>query len=87
MNTSLDVKRSNVLDRRKDWFGPNVETELHARAQRKALQQIEAEACQKGLFEQANTQAEELVEQILTAARYREIAIDTQSPAAGTCPL
>lgn len=86
VNTSLDIERSGILDRRKDFLGPDVATDLHDRAQREALQQIQAQACQKGLLDMANEQARELVETILTAARYEEIVVVAQSPDPSTCP-
>ncbi|OAB61879.1 hypothetical protein AY599_27490 [Leptolyngbya valderiana BDU 20041] len=83
----LDVERSEVLEHNRAWFAPNTETELYTQAQRQALQQIREEACQEGLLEKANQEAAAVVRNILEAARYDDITIETHSPNPQTCTL
>lgn len=81
----LDVERSGIIEHHRAWLAPNVETTLYTEVQRKALREIRQEACQEGLIEKANQEAEAIVRRVLEAANYEEIAIETQPAAAGTC--
>jgi Protein of unknown function (DUF4230) len=78
----LDVHKSSVLANYKRWFGPDVELELQQSAQREALKQITANACQQDLLTTTNANAKQLVEKILHTAGYQEVVVNTQ---AGTC--
>lgn len=74
----LDINSSNVVDRYKRWWGPNVESELQEEAQKKALNIIKAEACKSQILVTATDRAKVLVEQILTKAGYQQIIVETQ---------
>ncbi len=84
-NVGLNVQRSSVLANYKRWFGPNVELELQDQAQREALKQIRATACNQQLIDTTNTNAKQLVERILQTAGYQEVMIETQSPQTDNC--
>jgi Protein of unknown function (DUF4230) len=84
-NVGLNVQRSSVLANYKRWFGPNVELELQDQAQREALKQIRAAACNQQLIDMTNANAKQLVERILQTAGYQEVIIETQTPQPNTC--
>lgn len=86
IQSDLDVSRSGILEHHRAWLAPNVETTLYTQAQRKALRQIQQEACQEGLLQKANQEAIAILRQVLTAAEYEEISIQTQLDPAGDCP-
>ena len=85
LDASIDVGRSNVLDKHRNLLGPAVEADLQILAQREALSKIKAAACEKKLLDVANNQAKEVVKQILSTAGYKEIVFSTQAPKADSC--
>ncbi len=82
----LNINDSNVVAHYKNWFGPNVESELQEKAQKEALRKITAEACANHLLESASKTAKQLVEQVLRTAQYEEIIVETQFPDSSACP-
>lgn len=81
----LDVNNSSVVARYKNWWGPDVGTQLHEGAQKEALQKIRAEACGNNILEAANSNAKKLIENILTKAGYKEVTVKTQKPLSTAC--
>ena len=74
----LDVEKSGVLEEHRAWIAPNAETQLYAEAERVAVARMRSAACEGQLFDRAAEQAETLIRDILRAARYTEIGIETQ---------
>lgn len=83
----LDVERSGILEEHRAWIAPNAETQLYAEAERIAVARMRAVACQGDLFERAERQAETLLRDILRAARYTQISIETQPADRRRCQL
>lgn len=89
LDSKIDVNRSQVYDYDRGFLGlgPDTAPQLQMLAQQETLKKIVFNACEQGLLERANHQAERVVEQLLTTAGYKQVQVNTQSPLAGTCPL
>ena len=87
IETVLDVERSELLDHHRNWFGPNTEIDLQEKAQKDAIEKIRLEACENGILEAANKNAQEIVENILSVSGYTDIIIETQSPKTSYCHI
>jgi hypothetical protein len=86
-SVELDVKQSGVLEEQRAWIAPNVETQLYAEAERAAVDQMRQAVCRNDvLFDRASTQAATLLREILTAARYTDVTIDTTNGDRQGCP-
>lgn len=97
LDSKIDVSRSSVYtyDRGFLSLGPDVAPVLQTEAEQTALEQILASACAADLLKEANVQARQVVNQLLTTTnqpapdlseRSRQIAIQTQQPAPDACP-
>ncbi len=83
----LDVEQSNILEEQRAWIAPNVETQLYAEAERTAVQQMRQAVCGgDALFDRASSQASTLIREILTAARYTNVIIETMDGDRQGCP-
>jgi len=83
----LDVNKSGVLEEHRAWIAPNAETQLYAEAERIAVARMRSAACESELFDRAAEQAETLIRDILRAARYTEIGIETQPADRQSCQV
>ncbi|MFM7407001.1 MAG: DUF4230 domain-containing protein [Cuspidothrix sp.] len=84
--TVLEADKSQLLDNHKNWFGPNAEIELLDQAQKDALARIKLEACGDNIIDAANSNAKKIVENILSAAGYKDVTVITQEPQDSSCP-
>lgn len=84
---NLNVNRSSILANYRRWFGDKVDTELYDQAQKKALFKIREEACANHILEEANNNAEVLINNIFTKAGFKTIKIDTQAPQSNACSV
>lgn len=83
----LDVEQSNVLEEQRAWIAPNVETQLYAEAERVAVRQMRQAACGgDALFDRASSQASTLIREILIAARYTNVIVETMDGDRVGCP-
>ncbi|MEL7332743.1 MAG: DUF4230 domain-containing protein [Cyanobacteria bacterium J06560_2] len=87
LNTSIDVERSSVYDYSRGLFnlGPDRAPELQSLAQREAKVKIERAACEQGILDQANDRAALVVTQLLQAAGFTEVTIETTPSADTAC--
>jgi len=85
VQADLDVDESGILEHHRNWFAPNVEAQLYTEAQQTALLQIREQACQDGLLQKADQEAEMIVRNILQAAEYQEITIESQLARSPSC--
>ncbi len=84
-NISLDINNSRIVDQYNRWFAPNPGSELEDNAQKTALRQIVAEACNKQLLETANQNSKQIVENILRKVGYKQVIVETQAPKVNDC--
>jgi len=85
--TSLDINDSHTILKYRKGFGPGVEAELQAKAQKDALRLVKKEACLNNILETANSNAESLITNILSKAGYNSIEVKTQKPQKNACSL
>lgn len=83
LSTSLDVHQSRPLMVDRRWLAPAAGAELVDQAQKKAIGELEAVACD-GLLQQAGDRAEQLMEQLFNQAQLENIQVKVASP---TCSL
>lgn len=83
----LDVESSTIYDIRKSTFGPNDKAKLLQEAERQSLKAMNAAACSHGILNDASTQAESVVRQILSKAGYQDIQIDVKAPDRDICAV
>lgn len=88
LDSKVDVNRSKVYDYDRGFLGlgPDAAPELQDLAAQTTLQQIVAAACEQGVLQTANTQAQETLSQLLITAGYATSTIEVQPPAPETCP-
>lgn len=86
-DVSLNVNRSSILADYRNWFGAKAGAELYDKAQNQAIAKIKEEACANNILEQANSNAEVLINDILTKAGFQKIQIDTQTPESNACSI
>lgn len=79
LDSKLDVNRSYVYDFQQGILSPEA-PELQAEAERRALKQIIAGACQSGILGEANQRAELVITKLLSAMDFEEIKVRTQMP-------
>jgi len=75
----LDVDRSSILANYRRWFAPKPDPALQEQAERAAIAQIKAQACDAKILEIANRNAKQQIEHVLTTLDYHTIQIDTQT--------
>jgi hypothetical protein len=86
-HVNLDVDRSSTLANYRTYTAPKPGPEHYEQAQRKVMQSIRANACSSHILEAANANAEQQIRDILSAAKFEEIIIDTQLPDENSCTL
>lgn len=79
LNSSIDVNRSYVYDFQQGLLSPEA-SDLQSEAERQALDQIIAGACQTDILQQANRRAELAITGLLEAMEFDEITVTTQMP-------
>ena len=84
-STTIDVSRSSVYDYDRGFFGPDRAPQLQTLAQQEAKVKIERAACEQGILEQANDRAALTVTQLLQAAGFTEVTIETTPSADTAC--
>jgi hypothetical protein len=86
LDSKIDVHRSYVYDYQQGIFSPQA-PELQTEAERRALEQIIAGACQSDILEEANFRAELAITRLLSAMNLKDITVTTQmpEPAANPC--
>ena len=79
LDSKIDVNHSRVYDYNRGFLnlGPDVAPQLQTLAQRKTLVEIVNTACSEGILNRANTKAKETIAQILGAAGYQQVEINT----------
>lgn len=86
-SVDLDVEQSSILEEQRAWIAPNVETQLYAEAERTAVKQMRQAVCgEDALFDRASSQAATLIREILTAARYTNVIVETIDGDRQGCP-
>ncbi|MEL6552237.1 MAG: DUF4230 domain-containing protein [Cyanobacteria bacterium J06621_11] len=87
LDVKIDVDRSNVYDYSRGLFnlGPDRASELQTLAQREAKQKIRQAACEQGILNQANERADLVVTQLLQAAGFQEVIVETTPASDPTC--
>ena len=88
LDRKIDVDRSQVYDYDRGFLGlgPDAATELQELAEQKTLDQVVAAACSQGILQNANERAQLIVAQLLSTAGFANPSVETQQPAANTCP-
>lgn len=76
----LHINASRVVDDYTLWFGSNDKIHLLDKAQKESLKRITDKACNKKILEAANSNAKEIIYQILSKTKYKNIEILTQNP-------
>ena len=84
-NIALDISNSHIVDKYTRWIAPDAGAELEDNAQKTALRQIAAEACNKQLLETANKNSKQIVENILMKVGYKQVIVETQAPTVDVC--
>ncbi|NEO97664.1 MAG: DUF4230 domain-containing protein [Symploca sp. SIO2E9] len=87
LDSKIDVHRSQIYDYDRGFLGlgPDVGPQLHILAQQETLRKITAAACRDGLLEKANDRAQLVVTKLLNTSGYKQVIVETQPPAPGTC--
>lgn len=83
---SLDVTRSSTLANYRKWFGPKSGAAIYEEAQREVIAKIKQQACANQLLEVANSNAVQLIKNILSKVNFEEVVVETQAPARDVCP-
>lgn len=79
LDSKIDVNRSYVYDFQRGVLSPQA-PELQTEAERQALDQIIAGACQSNILGEANQRAELAVTKLLGAMNFEHIAVKTRMP-------
>ncbi len=79
LDSKLDVNRSYVYDFQQGILSPEA-PELQTEAERRALEQIVAGACQSDILGEANQRAELAITKLLSAMDFEEIKVRTRMP-------
>lgn len=79
LDSKLDVNRSYVYDFQQGILSPEA-PELQTEAERRALDQIMAGACQSNILTEANQRAELAITKLLGAMNFDEVTVKTQMP-------
>ena len=85
LDSKIDVNRSRVFDYDRGLLGmgPDVAPQLQSLAQQETLEKITQTACDRGILNTANQQADRAITQLLqTAESQQQFIIETQPPAA-----
>ena len=79
LDSKIDVNNSRVYDYDRGFLnlGPDVAPQLQTQAQRQTLIEMVDTACSGGILSQANIKAEEAITQILSAAGYKRVEVNT----------
>lgn len=87
LDAKIDVERSNVYDYSRGLFnlGPDRAPELQTLAQREAQQKIRRAACEQGILNQANERADLVITQLLQAAGFTDVIVETTPSSDPTC--
>jgi hypothetical protein len=85
LDRKLDVERSYVYDFERGVLGPEA-PQLQTEAERQALAQIVAGACESDILGEANRRAELAVRALLDAFGFEEITVLTQPPSPAENP-
>ncbi|MBE9203245.1 DUF4230 domain-containing protein [Synechocystis salina LEGE 06099] len=85
LDQKIDVERSRIYQYDRGFLnlGPDTAPELQSLAQRQTLAKITTAACDQGILDQANEQAEIAVGGLLRGTGYTEVEIKTSIP--GIC--
>ncbi|MBD2654704.1 DUF4230 domain-containing protein [Synechocystis sp. FACHB-383] len=85
LDQKIDVERSRIYQYDRGFLnlGPDTAPELQSLAQRQTLAKITAAACDQGILDRANEQAEIAVGSLLRGTGYTEVEIKTSIP--GIC--
>ena len=78
LDSKIDVESSRVYDYDRGFLnlGPDVAPQLQTLAQRNSLTEITTTACQEGILERANLQAQESISQLLVNFGYEEVIVN-----------
>ncbi|MEO1388339.1 MAG: DUF4230 domain-containing protein [Cyanobacteria bacterium J06634_6] len=85
LGTNIDVNRSSVYDYDRGFFGPDRAVQLQSLAQQEAETKIERAACEQGILNQANDRAALVVSQLLQAAGFTEVTVETTPSSNAAC--
>lgn len=87
LDSKIDVRRSQIYDYNRGFLGlgPDVGPQLHILAQQETLKKITAAACRNSLLEEANDRAQLVVTKLLNTSGYKQVLVETQPPAPGSC--
>ncbi|MDQ4077388.1 MAG: DUF4230 domain-containing protein [Chloroflexota bacterium] len=88
LGSQVDVNRSYVYDLDRGFLnlGPEAE-DLQTQAEREGLRQIVLKACEFGILEEANEEAQVVVAELMSIAGFSEVIVETQPPAVDECPV
>lgn len=79
LDSKIDVTRSRVYDYDKGFLGLGPDApELQTLAEQGALEQVVRAACENGILEKANDEAQVAIAQLLSLAGFREVQVLTQ---------
>ncbi len=79
LDSKIDVERSYVYDFQQGVLSPEA-PELQTEAERQALQQIVAGACQSDILQQANDRAELAISKLLETLNFEDVVVNTRMP-------
>ncbi|MCT0252335.1 MULTISPECIES: DUF4230 domain-containing protein [unclassified Synechocystis] len=87
LDQKVDVARSRIYQYDRGFLnlGPDTAPELQSLAQRETLSKITAAACEQGILDQANEQAEIAVTSLLRSTGHQQVVVRTTTPS--TCGL
>jgi hypothetical protein len=85
LDSKIDVKRSYVYDFQQGILSPQA-PELQTAAEREALDQIVAGACQSNILHEANERAELAITKLLDAMGFADVTVNTQTPGSTANP-
>ncbi|MFQ5596382.1 MAG: DUF4230 domain-containing protein [Anaerolineae bacterium] len=85
LDSKIDVNRSYIYDYQQGVLSPEA-PELQTEAERQALEQIIAGACQSDILGQANQRAELAISKLLGVMNFEEIRVQTRMPEPGVDP-
>ncbi len=88
LDSKIDVNQSYVydVDRGPLGLGPEAAS-LQTEAERQGLSSIVAKACENGILDDANREAQVAVTQLLSLAGYGQVLVEPQPPTADACPI
>ncbi|MGH2541149.1 MAG: DUF4230 domain-containing protein [Ardenticatenaceae bacterium] len=87
IHSSIDVNRSGVYDYDQGFLGLGPDApELQTLAEQRGLTELLIAACDSGILETANGEAQLVVTQLLSTTGFRQVIVETQPPPASECP-